>query len=285
MVLCSADLDDEVREILIADIMVSPQVRTEFESTPLTELAESLKEAGQQQPILVRSRGDKYALIFGERRLRAAQLAGWSKIRAIITHVDLTESEIVQRQLIENVQRVDLCPLEVAKGIRQLMELDGVKLAAVAKKLGISAAKATKLLSLLSLPESIQEKVARGEIVSSAGYELSRVDDDQMRTQLAEDLVAGRINRDGLVKEIKARTTTRKSAPSAVKSRATASLVGGATLTVVASSLNLEMFIEILEEVLEVARKEHKAGTQLGTFLQRLRDHAMRSDLAELTKT
>lgn len=282
MVLCSANSDDEVREILIADIMVSPQVRTEFDPTSLTELAESLKEVGQQQPILVRSRGDKYALIFGERRLRAAQLAGWSKIRAIITHVDLTESEIVQRQLIENVQRVDLCPLEVAKGIQQLMELDGVKLAAVAKKLGISAPKASKLLSLLTLPESLQEKVALGEITSSSGYELSRVDDDQMRTQLAEDLVAGRINRDGLAGAIKARSRKPKTDKPAVTSRVTAALPGGISVTVIGDSLDLESFIEILDQLLGQARKIRPKGIELGTFIKILRDQAMQADLVQM---
>lgn len=282
MVLCSANSDDEVREILIADIMVSPQVRTEFDPSSLTELSDSLKESGQQQPILVRSRGDKYALIFGERRLRAAQLAGWSKIRANVTHVDLTESEIVQRQLIENVQRVDLCPLEVAKGIRQLLELDGVKLAAVAKKLGISAAKATKLLSLLTLPDSMQEKVAKGEITSSAGYELSRVDDDQMRMQLAEDLVAGRINRDGLAGAIKARSRKPKADKPAVTTRVTAALPGGISVTVIGDALDLESFIEILDQLLGQARKIRPKGIELGTFIKILRDQAMQADLVQM---
>ena len=282
MVHSSTNPDEKVWEIPIADIMVSPQVRTGFDPTSLTELAESLKESGQQQPILVRSRGDKYVLIFGERRLRAAQLVGWSKIRAIVTHVDLTESEIVQRQLIENVQRMDLHPLEFAKGIRQLMDLDGGKLTDVAKKLSISAAKATKLLSLLTLPESMQEKVALGEITSSAGYELSRVDDDQIRRQLAEDLVAGRINRDGLAGAIKARSRKPKSDKPAVTSRVTAALPGRISVTVIGDALDLESFIEILDQLLGQARKIRPKGIELGTFIKILRDQAMQADLAQM---
>ena len=152
MVVPSANSDDEIREIPIAGVIVDPQVRKEFEPASLHELAASLKESGQQQPILVRERGDKFRLIFGERRLRAAQLAGWTKIRAIVTQVDLTESEIVQRQLIENMQRVDLCPLEVAKGMQQLMELNGMKAGVVATRLGVSAAKVSKHLGEAPVP-------------------------------------------------------------------------------------------------------------------------------------
>ncbi len=275
MVLPSANSDDEIREILIADVIVDPQVRREFDLTPLNELAASLKESGQQQPILVRQRGNKFGLIFGERRLRAAQLAGWTKIRAIVTQVDLTESEIVQRQLIENMQRVDLCPLEVAKGMRQLMELNGMKAGVVATRLGVSAATVTKHLGLLKLPEAIQAKVASGKIAPSAAYELSRVSDDVDRDQLAEDLVAGRINRDGLAGAIKARSKSDKPKQSEVTTRVTALLGGGRTVTVLGPSLNLEGFIDLLEELLNKARKVRPQGVELGTFSKMLRDQAM----------
>ncbi len=275
MVLPSANSDDEIREILIADVIVDPQVRKEFEPASLHELAASLKESGQQQPILVRERGDKFRLIFGERRLRAAHLAGWTNIRAIVTQVDLTESEIVQRQLIENMQRVDLCPLEVAKGMRQLMELNGMKAGVVATRLGVSAAKVTKYLGLLKLPGAIQEKVASGEIAPSAAYELSRVTSDADRDQLADDLVAGRINRDGLAGAIKARSKHDNAKQSEVTTRVTALLGGGRTVTVLGPSLNLEGFIEVLEELLAKARKVRPQGVELGTFSKMLRDQAM----------
>lgn len=275
MVLPSVHSDDEIREILIADVLVDPQVRTEFEPSSLHELAASLKESGQQQPALVRQCGDKFRLVFGERRLRAAQLAGWTKIRAIITRVDLTESEIVERQLIENMQRVDLCPLEVAKGMQQLMELNGMKAGVVATRLGVSAAKVTKHLGLLKLPEAIQAKVVSGEIAASAAYSLSRVTSDADRDLLADDLVAGRLTRDGLAGAIKARSKPNKPKQSEVTTRVTALLGGGRTVTVLGPSLDLEGFIEVLEELLAKARKVRPQGVELGTFSKMLRDQAM----------
>ncbi len=275
MVLPSTNSDDEIREILIADVIVDPQVRKEFASSSLEELAASLKEAGQLQPILVRQRGDKFPLVCGERRVRAAELAGWKKIRAIVTHVDLTESEILQRQLIENMQRVDLCPIEKAKGTQQLMELNGLKAGVVATRLGVSATKVTKQLSLLTLSKAIQEKVASGEISASAAYELSRVTSDAERDQLADDLVAGRLTRDGLVGAIKSRSKPDKPKQSEVTTRVTALLGGGRTVTVLGPSLNLEGFIELLEELLAKARKVRPQGVELGTFSKMLRDQAM----------
>jgi ParB/RepB/Spo0J family partition protein len=275
MVLPSANSDDEIREILIADVLVDPQVRKEFDPSSLQELAASLKESGQQQPILVRRLGDTFKLIFGERRLRAAQLAGWTKIRAIVTQVDLTESEIVQRQLIENMQRIDLCPLEVAKGMRQLMDLNGLKAGVVATRLGVSAATVTKHLGLLKLPESLQEQVASGAIAMSAAYELSRVDDAGVRSELAGELATGRLTRDGLAGAIKARSKVDKKDTSGLATRVTALLSGGRTVTVLGPSLNLEGFIEALEELLNKARKVRPQGVELGTFAKMLRDQAM----------
>ena len=275
MVLPSAHSDDEIREILIADVIVDPQVRKEFEPSSLDELAASLKEAGQQQPILVRQRCDKFGLIFGERRWRAAQLAGWTKIRAIVTQVDLTESEIVQRQLVENIQRVSLCPLEVAKGMQQLMELNGLKAGVVATRLGVSAAKVSKYLGLLKFPEAIQQQVSSGAIAVSAAYELSRVDNAAVQSELAGELAAGRLTRDGLAGAIKARSKADKPPQSELTTRVTALLGGGRTVTVLGPSLNLEGFIEVLEELLAKARKVRPQGVELGTFSKMLRDQAM----------
>ncbi len=276
MVIRGDSPSDEMREIPIADIERRPQVRVEFDPAPLDELVASFQAVGQQSPILVRAEGEKYRLIYGERRLRAATLIGWTKVRAIITYVDLTESEILQRQLIENMQRVDLCPLEKAKGIQHLMELDGLKAGVVATRLGVSAATITKTLGLLKLPVAIQEQVASGKIPQSAAYDLSRVESDEERQQLADDLVAGRINRDGLAGAIKARgkTAVRPTNASA-STRVTAPLTSGRFVTVAGPSLNLEGFIELLEELLAKARKVRPQGVELGTFIKMLRDQAM----------
>ena len=276
---------DEMELISISMVNVRPQVRKHFDAVRIDEMAASLKEVGQQQPILVLAKDKTYDLIYGECRLRAAQQLGWTTINAIVTIKELTESEILQRQLIENLQRVELCPIETAMGMQRLMQMDGLKAGAVATRLGKTAGCVSKLLGLLKLPEAIQQQVASGQIAASSAYGLSRVDDGQVRDQLADDLVSGRINRDGLARAIKTRTKKPQAEKTAVTSRATAALVGGKSLTVVAPALNMESFIDLLEEVLEEARKEHKKRTQLGTFIQLLRDRAMQPVLAEFVKT
>lgn len=282
MVMHSDSGADELREIPIAAIQRRPQVRTEFEPGSLEELAASFKAVGQQQPILVRDEGDTFRLIYGDRRVQAAMLIGWTKIRAVVTHADLTESEILQRQIIENIQRVDLNPVDKAKGVQQLMEMDGLKAGVVATRLGTSAGSITKMLKVLTLPAAIQEQVASGKIPPSAAYELSRIGSDTEQQQLADDLVAGKLNRDGLAKAIKDRAkpaTAEKS--STVSSRATASLPGGRTVTVVGPALDLETFIAVLEELLGHARKERNKGIGLSTFVAMLRDQSLKSTLVE----
>lgn len=271
-----------VREIALGDVIVSEQVRKTFDPEFIQGLAASIQQVGQIAPVLVRQVGDKFSLIAGEQRFQALKLCGAKTVRAIVIEGEPTDGDTLVLQLVENMQRADLCPIEVANGIQALMAIKGVKAAAVATQLGISPAMVTKYLGLLKLPEPIQAKVVSGEIGMTAAYDLSRVTNAEDRDQLADDLSAGRINRDGLAKAIKARTkpvTAEK--PSTVSSRATASLPGGRTVTVVGPALDLEAFIAALEELLGHARKERSKGIGLSTFVAMLRDQSLKSTLVE----
>jgi ParB family chromosome partitioning protein len=143
------------------------QVRTRFEAEPLGELAESIRLHGVLQPLLVRKLSDGYELIAGERRWRAARLAGLSAIPAVVRSDTSNDDQLVLG-LIENLQRSDLDPIEEARGLRRLTEEFGLTHDEVAQRIGKHRVSVTHSLRLLAACPAIQSSVAAGVI--SAGH-------------------------------------------------------------------------------------------------------------------
>jgi len=145
------------------------QPRTQFSSAELEELAQSLKEKGMIQPILVRphpNRKDHYQIIAGERRWRAAQLAGLFEVPTIIKNTN--DGELLELALIENIQRQDLSPIEEARSYRKLMDNHGYTQEKMAQLLGKSRSHIANSLRLNSLPETVQDWLLDGSL--SAGH-------------------------------------------------------------------------------------------------------------------
>jgi len=139
------------------------QPRTSMDKEPLAELAESIKTRGVMQPILVRQiSGGNYEIIAGERRWRAAQVAGLQEVPALIREVD--DDAALAMSLIENIQREDLNPLEEALGIQRLIKEFGMTHQAAGEALGISRSAISNLLRLLSLPASVQKLMMQGRL-------------------------------------------------------------------------------------------------------------------------
>ena len=139
------------------------QPRTSMDKEPLAELAESIKTRGVMQPILVRQiSGGNYEIIAGERRWRAAQVAGLQEVPALIREVD--DDAALAMSLIENIQREDLNPLEEALGIQRLIKEFGMTHQAAGEALGSSRSAISNLLRLLSLPESVQKLMMQGRL-------------------------------------------------------------------------------------------------------------------------
>jgi len=139
------------------------QPRTSMDKEPLAELAESIKTRGVMQPILVRQiSGGNYEIIAGERRWRAAQMAGLQEVPALIREVD--DDAALALSLIENIQREDLNPLEEALGIQRLIKEFGMTHQAAGEALGISRSAISNLLRLLSLPASVQKLMMQGRL-------------------------------------------------------------------------------------------------------------------------
>lgn len=158
------------------------QPRQSFDDEAMTELADSIAQHGVLQPILVRPLlSGGYQIVAGERRWRASRMAGLTTVPAVIR--DLTDSEVMQLALIENLQREDLKPLEEANGYKMLMDNFDFTQEEIAKTVGKSRPAITNALRLLNLPEDVQNMLERGEMTAGhARTLLSFKDEDQMKT-------------------------------------------------------------------------------------------------------
>ena len=152
-----------VREIEVARIRPNPeQPRVQFDEEALDELADSIRERGVLQPILLRPSGEDFMIIAGERRWRAAQRARLHAIPAIVREID--ESTTAELALIENIQRQDLNPLEEAEGYRQLIQRHGHTQDDVGRMVHKSRSHVANLLRLLDLPQFVRQSLMRGDI-------------------------------------------------------------------------------------------------------------------------
>jgi ParB family transcriptional regulator, chromosome partitioning protein len=167
-----------VREIEIARIRPNPeQPRVQFDEEALDELADSIRERGVLQPILLRPAGEDYLIIAGERRWRAAQRARLHAIPAIVREVD--ESTTAELALIENIQRLDLNPLEEAEGYRQLIKRHGHTQDDVSKIVHKSRSHVANLLRLLHLPQFVRQSLLKGDISMGHARAVATADDPE----------------------------------------------------------------------------------------------------------
>lgn len=198
----------EAGYMLLENIVPDPeQVRTEFNQTAIENLSKSLKRFGMLQPIEVRwDEGvGKHVIMHGERRYRAAKLAGIESIPCIFREGELTESEKKQRQLTENCLREDLTPMEQARAFKELMSLNTWTTYELSEALCLSQPLVSQRMSLFSLEESIQEQVASGEISGASGYHLAQIKDHDEQIEVASEIVAGKLNRDEVISLVKTR--------------------------------------------------------------------------------
>jgi ParB family chromosome partitioning protein len=179
----AASEDGELREVPVEAVAANPrQPRREFPEETLKWLARSIQEVGILQPLVVRARNGAYELIAGERRLRAARLAGLSTVPVVVREAGETES--LQSALIENLHREDLTPLELAAAFAELLDELGASQEEVAGRLGYSRAHVANTIRLLSLPPSVQRLLAEGRIQAGHARALLGLPDDEARASL-----------------------------------------------------------------------------------------------------
>ncbi len=191
------------------------QPREEFDPDELKSLSESLKTRGQLQPITVcweEGRG-QYVIVCGERRWRAAKLAGMTTMAATILSRAPEPGERLALQLIENLLRSDLRPVEQAKAYRQLMSLHGWTAAQLARELAVTESKLTRALSLLELPAPVQEQVEQGFLAPATAYEISKIVDRGEQEELATRVVRDKLTREATSRAVRERKSEGASRP------------------------------------------------------------------------
>ncbi len=180
---------DQVQEIHLDEIRPNPyQPRTEFDPTALQELADSIEEQGLLQPITLRKSAIKgYEIIAGERRFRAMKLAGYDSIPALVR--DMTDAQMIETAIIENLQREDLTPLEEAQAYRNLMDELDLTQAEAAKRLGKSRSHLANTLRLLDLNEDVKELLQNKKLSMGQARTLLGLKNKKDQSRLAKKVV------------------------------------------------------------------------------------------------
>ena len=165
------------------------QPRTRFDETKLQELAESISSTGLVQPIVVRRKGERFEIVAGERRWRAAQIAGLLKVPVHVS--EIPDDKLLQTALIENIQREDLNPIEEALAYRRLADDSGLTQEQIAASVGKDRATVANHLRLLKLPEQVRVRVASGEVSMGHARALLSLEDPDTLLRAVDKVVAG----------------------------------------------------------------------------------------------
>lgn len=205
-------LETVVRDISIDEIDPNAsQPRRDFDKEALEQLADSIREAGVLSPILVVENGMRYRIVAGERRYRAARLAGLSSVPCIVR--SMTNEQQMEAALIENLQRQDLNPIEEAAAIRSLMQECGYTQEQAARKLGKSRPAIANALRLLNLPRAVTDLVVTGDLSAGHARVLAGLDSEARQLELAHQCVLHGYSVRKLEELAKARPAVRQAAP------------------------------------------------------------------------
>lgn len=194
--------DGGIKVVPVTAVSPNPhQPRTIMDEQKLAELADSIKEHGLIQPLIVTQAQNGYTLIAGERRWRACQLAGLQEVPVVVK--EATPQQMLELAIIENVQRADLNPLEEAYAYQQLIEDFGLTHEQIGQRMGKGRTTITNLIRLLGLPKNIQEAVANGRISGAHGRALLPLPNDTMQTNVMNDIIKFNLS----VRQVEARVT------------------------------------------------------------------------------
>ena len=181
--------EGDIKKIHIKDIRPNPyQPRKRFDQEKLQELSDSIKEHGLFQPIIVKKSIKGYELIAGERRTKAAEMAGFTEIPAIVK--DYNDQEMLEIAILENTQRENLNPIEEAEAYKQIIENSAITQEELAKKVSKSRSYITNILGLVNLPEEIKLLVIEGKLSMAHARTLSKLEDIDYATYLARRIIS-----------------------------------------------------------------------------------------------
>ena len=253
--------ENNVTEIKIDDIRSNPyQPRKTFDIESLNELAKSIKEYGVVQPIIVKKSIKGYELVAGERRTKAAKIAGLKKIPAIIK--DFDDQEMMEIALVENIQREDLNPIDEATSISNIIKLRGYTQEEFANKFGKSRSYVTNILGLLKLPDEVRKLVEKRSLSMSHARVLSKMEDEEKIVELAKRVITDSLSVHELEKlsqEEKADTKKNKSKSNYdTKYRMFENIIMDALNTKVRVHKNkIEVYFDGIRELEDILAKMH----------------------------
>ena len=214
----TVDLGAEPSEVDLDSIVPGPmQPRTHFDEAALESLAESIKTHGIVQPLLVRRRDGGYELIAGERRWRAAKLAGISRVPVIVKEVP--DDSLLEIALIENIQRENLNPIEEAHAYKKLIETVGLTQESLASRVGRDRTYITNYLRLLRLPDDVQQLLKEGRLSTGHARTLLALSDTDLQRRIARQIIDSGLSvraTEQLVQKASEEKPARRSAPQAV---------------------------------------------------------------------
>jgi ParB family chromosome partitioning protein len=261
-----------MRDALLIDLgRLAPdpdQPRREFEPEALAELAGSIKARGVLQPILVRwdDAGGRWIILTGERRYRAATMAGLAAVPCVEFKGSLDTTDRLEVQLVENALREDLKPIEQANAYRALLDRRGWSYRDLAGNLHIAVSSVARALALLELPATVQEQVERGELPATTAAELAKAGDAEAIREVAADVIASGLSRSEAVARV--RQATRKPAKGSkgrggrakpLKTRVFRSALGRLTIELRKAG-GRALMLELAREVVRTLEDEGQSG-------------------------
>ena len=249
----------------------APQVREHFDSESLLALAATIRAHGIQQPVTLRRTGERYVVVMGGRRCRAARTAGETHVPGRVMEGDLSEAELLELQLLENTAREDLNPVDRARAFTKWMSLTGRTAGELARITGVSAPVLSKLSAMLVLAPDVLALVESRKLPYSAAAEIAKFSDPAEQRRLAAQVVNGGLSRDKLVAQSKAIRATRGVSrprkprqPRRPAPRLAVPLGNGRTVSVpMREAVTFDRFIAWIEQVLNSAKELHAKGLGL----------------------
>lgn len=184
---------ENIKKVRITSIIPNEdQPRKKFDENKIAQLSQSIIEHGIIQPLILKEYGEKYIIVAGERRWRAAKLANIEEVPAII--MDLSDSDILEISLIENIQRQDLNPIEEAIAYKKLIEDLGLKQDELANRIGKSRTAITNCMRLLNLDNRVQQYIIDGFITEGHGRAILSLEDSNLQYELAGNIIKKGLN-------------------------------------------------------------------------------------------
>jgi ParB family chromosome partitioning protein len=258
--------------LLLAVIFPDPgQPRRKFDEEAEAGLMQTLSEVGMQQPIRVRPAGDRYLIVDGERRYRAALKLGRKEVPCIVEGKDLAEWEVRQRQWIANAQREDLTPAERVRAVAELMKATGWSGTETAKRLGMSEGQVSKYSTIANGPPWVLELLEAGKITFGVAYLIAAEADVAKQAEM-RDAALNRVSRNAIAGMKKRELKPSPNGNGKHLGRVTCPLPGGGSFSMSAAQLTTDSFVAYLEDLLAKARKGRAAGWLLQTLIKALKD-------------